>query len=92
MNHLPGLTSLSPLPPPSLPPQVGDHFNYGVFEHQMMLKGLQFVGIDDMGSDKVKKEKIAVSGGWPCRVWARHRGMRRHGVGQGQEGEHRGEC
>ena len=27
----------------------------------MMLKGLQFVGIDDMGSDKVKKEKIAVS-------------------------------
>ena len=42
--------------------QVGDHFNYGVFEHQMMLKGFQFIGIDDMGADKVKKEKIAVGG------------------------------
>ena len=26
----------------------------------MMLKGFQFIGIDDMGADKVKKEKIAV--------------------------------
>ena len=46
----------------SLPqPKVGDHFNYGVFEHQMMLKGFQFVGMDDMGADKLKKEKIKVS-------------------------------
>ena len=36
-------------------PQVGDQFNYGVFEHQMMLKGLAFVGIEDMGADKLKK-------------------------------------
>jgi chloride channel 7 len=43
--------------PPQI--QVGDQFNYGVFEHQMMLKGLDFVGIDDMGSDKIKKERIA---------------------------------
>ena len=26
----------------------------------MMLKGFQFVGIDDMGADKLKKEKITV--------------------------------
>lgn len=26
---------------------VGDHFNHSIFDHQMMLKGLQFVGIDE---------------------------------------------
>lgn len=44
--------------------QVGDQFNYGVFEHQMMLKGLAFVGIEDMGADKLKKVgKVWAEGG-----------------------------
>ncbi len=36
---------------------VGDHFNYSVFDHQMMLKGLAFVGIDE---NKAKKSRLNV--------------------------------
>jgi hypothetical protein len=39
--------------------EVGDHFNYSVFDHQMMLKGLQFVGIDEA---KARKSRMVVSG------------------------------
>ncbi len=31
---------------------VGDCFNYGVFEHQMMLKNLAFVGLAESNSKK----------------------------------------
>ncbi|KAL6760232.1 voltage gated chloride channel-domain-containing protein [Haematococcus lacustris] len=34
--------------------EVGDHFNYSVFDHQMMLKGLAFVGIDEGKANKAK--------------------------------------
>ena len=36
---------------------VGDQFNYSVFDHQMMLKGLQFVGIDE---SQEKRSKLSV--------------------------------
>lgn len=53
LHPLPHLTSLLPWPAH----QVGDHFNYSVFDHQMMLKGLAFVGIDE---GKAKKSKFQV--------------------------------
>eukprot|EP00798_Chlamydomonas_sp_ICE-L_P020089 gene20090-26807_t len=34
--------------------QVGDQFNYGVFEQQMMLKAFQYVGIDEEAAAKAK--------------------------------------
>ncbi len=41
-------------PTPPCTPQVGDYFNYSVFDHQMMLKGLAFVGIDEATAKKNK--------------------------------------
>jgi hypothetical protein len=50
--------------------EVGDHFNYSVFDHQMMLKGLQFVGIDE---EKARKSRMVVSV-WGCTLRVLDRG------------------